>query len=59
MLFDYFLDKYDECFDKGNLKIIKIGDGLLILVILFYFDGSNVLDECFDVEGYNVLYRVV
>ena len=55
--FDYFLDKYDEHIDEGNLKTIKTGDGPLTLAILFYFDGSNVLDECFDAEGYNALHR--
>ena len=55
--FDYFLDKYDEHIDEGNLKTIKTGDGPLTLAILSYFDGSNVLDECFDAEGYNALHR--
>ena len=55
--FDYFLDKYEERIDKGNLKTIKTGDGPLTLAILSHPDGSNVLDECFDAEGYNALHR--
>ena len=55
--FDYFLDKYEERIDKGNLKTIKTGDGPLTLAILSHPDGSNVLDECFDAKGYNALHR--
>lgn len=39
--FDYFLDKYDEHIDEGNLKTIKTGDGPLALAILSYFDGKK------------------
>ncbi|XP_022790554.1 ankyrin-1-like [Stylophora pistillata] len=56
-LFDYFLDKYDEHVDKRYLKTIRTGDGPLTLAILSHPDGSNVIDECFDAEGYNALHR--
>ena len=56
-IFDYFLDRYDEQNNKGSVKSIKTGDGPLASAILSHPNGSNVVDECFDAEGYNVFHR--
>ena len=56
-MFDYFLDRYDENHDKGNVETIRTGDGPLASAILSHPNGSNVIDECFDAEGYNALHR--
>ena len=56
-IFDYFLDRYDEENNKGNVKTIKTGDGPLTLAILSHPKSSNVVDECFDAEGYNAFHR--
>jgi len=56
-IFDYFLDRYDEENNKGNVKTIKTGDGPLTSAILSHPKSSNVVDECFDAEGYNAFHR--
>ena len=56
-IFDYFLDRYYEENNKGNVETIKTGDGPLTLAILSHPKSSNVVDECFDAEGYNALHR--
>ena len=56
-IFDYFLDRYDEKNNKGNVETIKTDDGLLTLAILSHPNGSNIVDECFDAEGYNAFHR--
>ena len=56
-IFDYFLDRYDEKNNKGNVETIKTGDGPLTSAILSHPNGSNIVDECFDAEGYNAFHR--
>jgi len=56
-IFDYFLDRYDEENNKGNVETIKTGDGPLTSAILSHPKSSNVVDECFDAEGYNAFHR--
>ena len=56
-IFDDFLDRYDEKNNKGNVKTIRTGDGPLTSAILSHPNGSNVIDECFDAEGYNAFHR--
>ena len=56
-IFDYFLDRYDEKNNKGNVETIKTDDGPLTSAILSHPNGSNIVDECFDAEGYNAFHR--
>ena len=56
-IFDYFLDRYDEENNKGNVKTVKTGDGPLTSAILSHPNSSNVVDECFDAEGYSAFHR--
>ena len=56
-IFDYFIDRYDTENYKGNVETIRTGDGPLTLAILTHPKGAKVIDECFDVEGYNALHR--
>ncbi|KAJ7370124.1 hypothetical protein OS493_034053 [Desmophyllum pertusum] len=56
-IFDYFVDRYDDKNNKGNVKTIRTGDGPLASAILSHPNGSNVIDECFDAEGYNAFHR--
>ncbi len=56
-IFDYFMDKYVEENNKGNVETIKTGDGPLTSAILSHLNGSHVVDECFDAEGYNAFHR--
>ncbi|XP_078384792.1 uncharacterized protein LOC144667264 [Oculina patagonica] len=56
-IFDYFVDKYVEENNNGSVETIKTGDGPLTAAILSHPNGSNVVDECFDAEGYNAFHR--
>ena len=57
-LFDYFLDYYEEFRDhRGLSKVIRTGDGPLALAIKSHPRGIQVIDDCFDAEGYNALHR--
>ena len=56
-IFDYFLDRYDDKNNKGNVETVRTGDGPLTLAILSHPSGINVIDECFDAEGYNAFHR--
>ena len=56
-IFDYFLDRYDEENNKGKVETLKTGDGPLTSAILSHPNSSNVVDECFDADGYNLFHR--
>lgn len=58
-IFDYFLDNYEEQNGSrnGSGEFVRTGDGLLTKAILSHPNGTKVIDECFDEEGYNVLQR--
>ena len=58
-IFDYFLDNYEEQNDprNGTSESVRTGDGLLTKAILLHPNGTKVIDECFDEEGYNALQR--
>ena len=56
-IFDYFVDRYVEGNNKGNVETIKTGDGPLTTTILSHFNGTSVVDQCFDAEGYNAFHR--
>ena len=56
-IFDYFMDRYEEQNNNGNVETIRTGDGPLVLSILAHPNGTKVVDECFDAEGYNALHR--
>ena len=58
-IFDYFLDNYEEQNDprNGTSESVRTGDGLLTKAILSHPNGTKVIDECFDEEGYNALQR--
>ena len=56
-IFDYFIDRYEDQNYKGNVETVRTGDGPLTLAILSNPMGVNVIDECFDAEGYNALHR--
>lgn len=58
-IFDYFLDNYEEQNDprNGTSESVRTGDGLLTKAIFSHPNGTKVIDECFDEEGYNALQR--
>jgi len=56
-IFDYFLDAYEKRNNSGIVETIKTGDGPLTKVILSHPNGTKVIDECFDEEGFNALHR--
>lgn len=58
-MFDYFLDNYEQQDDprNGTSESVRTGVGVLTKAILSHPNGSKVIDECFDEEGYNALQR--
>lgn len=42
---------------NGHKETIPIGDGPLALAIKSHPNGTEVINECFDAEGYNALHR--
>ena len=56
-LFDYFLDTYEERNNNGIVESVRSGDGPLTKAIMSHPNGTKVVDECFDAEGFNVLHR--
>lgn len=56
-MFDYFLEKYEEVQINGHKETISTGDGPLALAIKSHPNGTEVINECFDAEGYNALHR--
>lgn len=58
-IFDYFLDNFEEQNGSrnGSSESVRTGDGLLTKAILSHPNGTKVIDECFDEEGYNALQR--
>ena len=57
-LFDYFLYNVDEIReDNGSSRAIWTGDGPLALAIKSHPQGTEVINECFDADGFNALHR--
>ena len=56
-LFDYFLYKYDKVQMKGHMETVRTGEGPLALAIMLHPQGTEVINECFDADGYNALHR--
>ena len=56
-IFDYFLDIYEERNESEIVEMVRTGDGPLTKAILSHPNGTNVIDECFDGEGFNALHR--
>ena len=56
-IFDYFFDTYEEQIYNGSVKTVRVGDGPLTRAILSHPNGTKVIDECFDKEGFNALHR--
>ena len=56
-MFDYFLEKYEETQVEGHKATVRTGDGPLALAIKSHPNGTEVINECFDAEGYNALHR--
>ena len=57
-IFDYFIDSYEERnISQGLVETVRIGDGPLTRAILSHPDGTKIVDECFDDEGFNSFHR--
>ena len=57
-IFDYFIDSYKERNNsQGLIETVRDGDGPLTRAILSHPDGTKVVDECFDNEGFNSFHR--
>ena len=53
-IFDYFIHSYEERHNsQGIMETVRIGDGPLTLSILSHPNGTKVVDDCFDDEGFN------
>jgi len=55
--FDYLLDTFEEQNKSGIVEAVRTGDGPLASAILSHPNGPNVIDQCFDAEGFNALHR--
>ena len=57
-IFDYFVLSYEERNNsQGIMETVQIGDGPLTRAILSHPNGTKVVDECFDDEGFNSFHR--
>ena len=57
-IFDFLIDTYEERNNsRGIIETVRIGDGPLTRAILSHPDGTKVVDECFDDEGFNPFHR--
>ncbi|KAK2566010.1 Ankyrin repeat domain-containing protein 50 [Acropora cervicornis] len=57
-IFDYFIHSYEERNNsQGIMETLQIGDGPLTRAILSHPNGTKVVDECFDDEGFNSFHR--
>ena len=57
-IFDYFIHTYEERNNsQGIMETVQIGDGPLTRAILSHPNGTKVVDECFDDEGFNSFHR--
>ena len=56
-IFDYFFDVYEEQNNNGIVETIRTGDGPLASAIFSHPNGTKVIDQCFDAEGFNALHR--
>ena len=57
-IFDYFIHSYEERINsQGIMETVRIGNGPLTRAILSHPNGTKVVDECFDDEGFNSFHR--
>ena len=57
-LFDYFFVSYEEVHGKNESStVVGTGDGPLALAIKSHPQGLEVVNECFDADGYNAFHR--
>lgn len=57
-LFDYFFDNYENVHDHNeSSRVIWAGDGPLTLAIKSHPKGNDIINECFDADGFNALHR--
>ncbi|XP_067057907.1 uncharacterized protein [Acropora muricata] len=57
-IFDYFIHSYEERHNsQGITETVRIGNGPLTRAILSHPNGTKVVDECFDDEGFNSFHR--
>lgn len=56
-IFDYFLNTYEERNNSRFFETVRTGDGPLTKAIMTHPNGTKVIDECVDAEGFNALHR--
>ena len=57
-IFDYFIHSYEERYNsQGIMETVRIGNGPLTRAILSHPNGTKIVDECFDDEGFNSFHR--
>ena len=58
-IFDYFIHSYEKENNSQGImtETVRIGDGPLTRAILSHTNGTKVVDECFDDEGFNSFHR--
>ena len=57
-IFDYFIHSYEKRNNsQGIMETVRIGDGPLTRAILSHRNGTKIVDECFDHEGFNPFHR--
>ena len=57
-LFDYFFDSYEEVRGENESStVVGTGDGPLALAIKSHPQGVEVVNDCFDADGYNAFHR--
>ena len=57
-IFDYFIHSYEERHNsQGIMETVRIGNGPLTRAILSHPNGTKVVDDCFDDEGFNSFHR--
>ena len=57
-LFDYFFVSYEEVRGENESSTaVGTGDGPLALAIKSHPEGTDVINECFDADGYNAFHR--
>ena len=59
-LFDYFFDNYENVHEHNkSSRVIWAGDGPLTLAIKSHPKGNDIINECFDADGFNAFHRAV
>ena len=57
-IFDYLIQSYEERNNsEGVTETVRNGNGPLTQAILSHTNGSKVIDDCFDNEGFNSFHR--